>query len=276
MTEKRQNVHEGHRNRLRGKFARAGLDNFEEHEVLEMMLFDCVPRKDTNKLAHELIAHYGSLWQVVEAHPEELACFKDMTYPAACSLSQQGKLQKYLDLSRVKNAVKFTGLDMVHGYFRSLLGAARREEFYVLCLDAGYNFLYKSKLREGTVNRVNIEIREIADVVCRHNATSVVVGHSHPSGDAAPSVADVDFTRKLFIAAQLLSIHLIDHVVVAGDKLFSFYQGGYFDEYWKDYALGTKTPYSGLSVMLAQNKPLYDFYHANNNRKEEDYGYQTI
>lgn len=271
--DKDKNLHGGHRNRLRNKFSTGGLDAFAEHEVLEMLLFDCIPMKNTNELAHELINHYGSLWQVFEAHPDELKNFKGMTAAAACSISQYMPVQKYIEANRLKNTVILANIGQAKYYFKTLLSRARREEFYLVCLNAKNEILFRLKLREGSVNRVNVDVREVAEAVCRHNATAIAIAHSHPSGDPVPSMSDDDFTRNLYIAMNLMSVQFLDHLVVGGDKVYSYWEQNRMNEFSKDYSLATKIPHSNISDMLAQNNYLKNFY---DKREEEEYEYKTI
>lgn len=276
MDEKSKNMHEGHRNRLREKFCMGGLDRFEEHEVLEMILFDFIPRKNTNELAHELIDYYGSLWQVFEAHPDELVKNfkgKGISHPVAVSLSQYMPVQKYIEINRTKNSAPLKNLGQAKAYFHALLSRARKEEFYLVCLDARFNVLYRIKIREGSVNRVSVDIREIADVVCRHGAVSIAIAHSHPSGDPVPSMGDDDFTRNLYVAMNLINVNFLDHMIVGCDKIYSYWEQNRIAEFNKDLFSVTKTPYSNLSVQLAQNKFLNDFYSTN---VEGEHEYKTI
>jgi DNA repair protein RadC len=241
----KDNPHKGHRNRLRKRFLCEDLENFEPHEVLEMLLYEGTPLKDTNIIAHELLREYGSFSAVVQASPEELKKFKDMTETSSIALSMLPQLVKYYRMDKIRNRTDLKSIGRVNYYIKALLRDSVREEFYLLCLDANHQLLNKKLIRRGSINKINIDIREVAELVCRMQATSIVIAHSHPSGIPEPSQSDDEFTMNLFMAMALINVHLLDHIIVSGENTYSYWENDRLNDFRREYARYTKTPFLG-------------------------------
>ena len=219
-------MHEGHRQRLKARFRAEGLDDFSEVQVLELLLFYAVPRRDTNPMAHELLDRFGTLAQVMETPVEELE--KVVGPSAATLLSLMTALTRYYMVSRSGQATILSSTEECGDYLLSRFLGRRNETVFVLCLDAKCKVLGCREMGEGSVNSASVPIRRIVETALSLNATSVVLAHNHPSGLAIPSADDVQTTRRLAVALDAVDILLADHFVVADDEYVSLAQSGLY------------------------------------------------
>lgn len=224
-------IHDGHRQRLKARFQAEGLDNFTEVQVLELLLFYCIPRKDTNPIAHALIAHFGSLSQVLEASAEELMKVEGMGENAATFLRLTTEVGRYYLVNRTMQATILPTIEDCAKYMLPFFFGRRNETVFLLCLDAKCKVLCCREVGEGSVNSAGISVRKIVETALGVNATTVVLAHNHPSGVALPSGEDVQTTRRIAMALSAVEIHLADHIVVADDDYVSLAQSGHrFDD----------------------------------------------
>ena len=214
-------IHDGHRERVKNRFRNEGLDNFDEVHVLELALFYCVARKDTNPLAHALLDHFGSFTQVLEAPVEELAKVPGIGEGAATYISLLREISRYYRTCKAKASKPLLSLKDCAEYMIPYFLGRRDETVFLLCLDAKCNVLCCRKVGEGSVNSASVPIRKIVEMALATNATSAVLAHNHPSGIPRPSPEDGITTANLFIALDAVGIELVDHIVVAGDSYIS-------------------------------------------------------
>jgi DNA repair protein RadC len=206
-----------------------GLDNFEEHEVLEYLLFHCVPRINTNGLAHLLLEEFGSLHQVLDATPQDLQRVKGVGERVATSLSFFSSFCRYYYVNKAENEMKelkdpYQCIEYLKPYF---LGQ-RNEVVYILCLDAKCRVLLCKKVGEGSVNSAGVPIRRIVEIALAANATTIILAHNHPSGIAVPSGEDVQTTRLVAKALKTVDVILADHIVFSNTAYTSMYQTDYY------------------------------------------------
>ena len=221
-------IHDGHRSRLKERFCNEGLDNFEEHQVLELLLFYCIPRVDTNPIAHALLERFGSLSQVMEAPVEELEKVPGIGHNAAVFLSLVTAAGRYYQVNCAMRSVMINSVEECGKYLLPFFYGRRNEMVYVLCLDAKCKVLCCKEVGEGSVNSAGVPIRRIVEIALASNATTVVLAHNHPSGLAVPSEADVLTTRRVAAALSAVEIGLIDHIVVADNDFVSMAQSGFY------------------------------------------------
>ena len=221
------NIHLGHRDRLRARFLEEGLDGFEQHQVLELLLFHVIPRGDTNCIAHCLIKRFGSLSAVLEADPKDLAMVEGIGETAAAFLSMIPQVTRRYFFDRVtRDRPQLTTTEAVADYLLPLMTGRSEEVFYVLCLDTHCRVQYASLISEGTVKDAHVHPRHVVEAVLRHRASSVVLAHNHPTGTAKPSKHDYRLTEKLVQALAPLEIRILDHLIVAGEDWYSFARSG--------------------------------------------------
>ena len=224
-----ENVHGGHRERLKNRFLKEGLEHFDEHQVLELLLFYCIPRQDTNPIAHALLEHFGSLSQVMEAPPSELKKVAGMGEASATFLSLLNAFDRYYQVNRASSLVILNTLEQCGRYLMPFFYGRRNETVYLLCLDAKCKVLCCKEVGEGSVNSAAVPIRRVVEMALGANATSVVLAHNHPSGLAVPSDEDQLTTRQLAIALAAVDITLVDHMIMADDEFVSLRQSGRYN-----------------------------------------------
>ena len=221
-------IHDGHRQRLKKRFLNEGLDGFEPNQVLELLLFYCISRQDTNPIAHRLLNHFGSFTQVMEASPEELKKVPGIGDSVATFLSLVTSAGRYYqDQSKQVTGI-LSDLEECGKYLIPKFFGRRNETVFLLCLDAKCKVLCCKEVGEGSVNSAAVPIRRIVEMALGVNATSVVLAHNHPSGVALPSSEDVQTTCRLAMALSAVEITLIDHVVVADNDYVSMRQSGVY------------------------------------------------
>lgn len=214
-------IHDGHRKRLKERYLKEGLDNFDELHVLELALFYSMGRKDTNPVAHGLMARFGSLQQVMEASPEELMKVEGVGEHTATFLHLIRDMGRYYQVKCAEANSFVQTIDQCGEYLLPYFFGRKNETVFLLCLDAKCKVLACQNMGEGGVNSANISIRKIVEAALRVNATSVVLAHNHPSGLALPSEADVQTTIRLGKALRMVDIILVDHIIVCDDDYVS-------------------------------------------------------
>lgn len=210
-------IHEGHRKRLKERFCREGLDNFNEVNVLELMLFYCVQRRDTNPMAHRLLTHFGNLAGVLDASREELMQVEGITENIAIYLSMIKDVSRYYLVNQPDQPQLLQSIDACARYMRPNFVGRSNETVFLLCLDAKCKVLCCKKISEGSVISTPISSRKVVETALNAKAASVVLAHNHPSGIAIPSPEDVAVTRRLSSTLNGVDVILVDHIVFGDD-----------------------------------------------------------
>ena len=221
-------IHDGHRQRLKERFLSEGLDHFDELYVLELLLFYCIPRKDTNPIAHQLLAHFGSLTNVFESTVEELQKVPGISKNAATFLTLIPQAGRYYQIKRAEPGDILHTIEQCGKYLVPYFYGRENETVFLLCLDAKCKVLVCKLIGEGSVNSANIPIRRVVEIALNANATTVILAHNHPSGLALPSADDVQTTLRVAKAMDAVEITLADHIVVADNDYVSLTQSGYY------------------------------------------------
>lgn len=219
-------VHDGHRDRMRQRFVRHGLDNFEDHSVLELLLFYGIPRKDTNELAHRLIERFGSLPAVFEARYEDLLQVEGIGENAAVLLHLIPQVCRRYQIAKASDDRTIRSSEDAGRYLRPRYFGAREEIVYLLCLDAKSRLICLKELGRGSLNEATVSIRAIVETALTQNAAAVILSHNHVDGYALPSREDELTTYRIRDALLLVGITLADHIVVCGDDFVSFADSG--------------------------------------------------
>lgn len=220
------NVHEGHRDRLRDKFLKNGIEVLEEHEALEMLLFYAVPRVNTNDLAHQLLDRFKSIAGVFNAPIELLTEFKGLTKTGATLLKLMPSMLKYYPKD-LKNIV-FTSMTDCKNFFRQIYCGETIESFKVCFMTNNLRLLAYETLAVGSVNKVTPDASKIAEYAIRYNSKAIIISHNHPTSISIPSNEDIAVTRKLQRALEMFEIQILDHIIVSGyGDVTSMTQCGY-------------------------------------------------
>ena len=225
-------IHDGHRQRLKARFLEQGLDGFTDVQVLELLLFYAIPRRDTNPIAHELLEKFGSLRQVLEAPVQRLTEVEYITENAAALLKLAPAMLRYYQVDKVKEEMPLVTIQACGDYLKHFFLGRKNETVFLLCLDAKCKVLACREVGEGSVNSANVPIRRVVEIALAEGASTVILAHNHPSGIAIPSGEDIATTRRLYAALSTVDVILADHIVVADDDYVSMIQSGYrFDDY---------------------------------------------
>ena len=218
--------HDGHRQRLRERFLREGLDGFAEHNVLELLLFFAQPRKNTNLLAHRLIETFGSLAGVFEATPEALMTVDGIGESAATLIHLVPEAgRKYLIAKEAPGTV-LSSVEAAGDFLKPRFMNCRDETVYLVCMDAGLKVTDCTCLGSGGTTSAPINIRRILELAILKNATYVILAHNHTSGIALPSPEDEATTLRVRDALAPAGVTLIDHIIVAGEDFVSLADDG--------------------------------------------------
>lgn len=224
------NLHEGHREKLRNRFIQdKGFENFEDHQILELLLFYANSRKDTNPLAHELLDQFGSLKGVLEARPEQLMTVSGIGDQAATLISMVVPLTRVWHRCAMESPVRIGNSREAESYCLSILAGERTERFYVVSLNAQCKVLGRRKISEGSLSEVSAYPRMVMETALNYNAHSVLLCHNHPGGTCAPSPEDITSTIQLQQLLNGVGILVLDHIIVANDKTYSMIQHGDID-----------------------------------------------
>ena len=218
--------HKDHRQRKRDQFYHHGSDAFADHELLELLLFYGIARRDVNPLAHALIEEFGSLEAVFAAPIEALESVDGIGQSTAVLIKLIPHLMRKAQLSSAQSELPLDTVERIGDYFRDLFFAESNEVFYQLCLDAKGRKLSCRKVAEGDPSSISLNLRAIVQNALKCNAVMVAIAHNHPSGVAFPSHGDKIATQQIRDALSAVNVQLIDHIVVAGDDYISFRNDG--------------------------------------------------
>lgn len=215
-------LHANHRERLRKKFFESDGDILEPHEILEILLYSVYAQKDTNRIARELIRKFGTIYNVFEADSRDLMSVPGVGEQTAAMLKLQAALLRRYNIDMInappnmrltpKNAGKYI-VNFFHGYANEIL--------MMFALDAECKIISTIPVSKGTVDRVQIYIRDIVKNAMESKAVYVVIAHNHPNGTLLASESDIRFTIELEHALAYINVRLIDHVIVAGGNYLS-------------------------------------------------------
>lgn len=209
-------MHEGHRDRLKRRFVNDGLDNFEDHNVLELLLFYGIPYKDTNETAHRLLDEFGSISRVFDASVSELAKVEGVgEHTAALIAMMPGIFARYrenkLDNAKVCGAAKLA--DFAAGCFDEISDS----RFLLICVDNTETMLNYHFISEYNAERLAETLCEMIKILVGTKSTAAVIAHNHISGSALPSRIDLKNTLTIADTFKTLGIKLLDNVIVSSD-----------------------------------------------------------
>ena len=216
--ESNLNLHIQHRQRLKARFAKSGFSGFSDHEILELLLCYALPRKDTNQIGHALINRFGSLSRVFEADIGELCEVSGISEHSALLLKSVPELCRAYLTDKGKEVKAYGDYDDAGRYFVNRFVGVSDEEVYAAFLDNGYHMIECVKLSEGVVNASAVNIRKIASLALQRNAAFVMLAHNHPGGTVIPSGEDLNVTRAVAPALDILGVRLAEHYIVAGEQ----------------------------------------------------------
>lgn len=214
-------VHDGHRQRMKERFAEAGLDGFSDHNALEMLLFYALPRKDTNELAHKLIEHFGSLAAVLEADYEDIRKVDGIGDSAAVLLKLIPEISRRYMLSISAPKRRIDGVETAGQYFVSKFMYEVNELCYALLLDNDCSVIACRQISSGVVNATEVGLRKLVEEAMKYHAANVIIAHNHPHGMPMPSKEDEYCTGLVKNALEMMNVKLVDHIIVGSGNYCS-------------------------------------------------------
>lgn len=231
--EKTKNNAKGHRERVRKKFLENGFNGLEDYEILELLLFYVIPRKDTKAIAKELIKKFKNLANVLKADTLELKTIDGLGASSITFLKMIGALPARIYKDELKNQKlikddknKITDKEVLLSFLRNKIGYKNVEKFYVIYLSSSNEVIAFEESSSGTLDRSSIYPREIYKRVIMENAKSIIIAHNHPSGNTCPSKCDIDITNEIVKGLKNFGALLLEHIIITRDSYFSFLEEG--------------------------------------------------
>jgi DNA repair protein RadC len=207
----------GHRERLRARFMEAGSEALADYEMLELVLFRAVPRRDVKPLAKDLLARFGSFAEVISAPPARLAEVDGLSEAAITEFKVVQAAAHRFARGQVRKRPVLSSWSAVLDYVRAAQAFAEKEQFRILFLDKRNQLIADEVQQQGTVDHTPVYPREVVKRALELSSTAIILVHNHPSGDPTPSHADIEMTKEVAKIAKTLGIQLYDHIIVGKD-----------------------------------------------------------
>ncbi|MDD5586815.1 MAG: DNA repair protein RadC [Alphaproteobacteria bacterium] len=211
----------GHRQRLRERLFQAGPEALQDYELLEMLLFAAIPRRDVKPLAKALLTEFKDLWSLLNARPERLLSF-GLSESAASTLLATGAIALRAQKKSLLQKPLLGNWQRLVDYCRAAMGHEAKEQFRLLFLDRKNHLIHEEIHQRGTIDHTPVYPREVVQRALEIGAGALVLAHNHPSGDPAPSKADIEMTRAIAEACRALNIAVHDHIIIGRDTTASF------------------------------------------------------
>lgn len=224
--EKTASAHAGHRSRMREKLMKNGIDGFQDHEVLEILLYFSIPQKNTNELAHRLLEWFGSLSGVLHAPSEELRKIPGVGESTVSLLKFIPELCRRYREDLNRNVRRICSYEEAGEYLVRKFTGRQNEVVVLMLLDSRGRILFCDTISSGSVTAVNVYIKDVVRAAVRYDAVSAVLAHNHPSGECLPSKQDLDITRWVWEALNSVEVTLTDHIIVSGEDFLSLAKSG--------------------------------------------------
>jgi DNA repair protein RadC len=212
----------GHRERLRRRFREGGADALPDYELLELILFRALPRRDTKPLAKAILAKFGTFAEALAAPEERLAEVAGLGEAGITEIKLVRAAALRLMRGEVLERPVLASWSQVLDYCRASMGFESKEQFRILFLDKRNQIIADEVQQKGTVDHTPVYVREVVKRALELSATAVVLVHNHPSGDPTPSRADIEMTKQIVAAAKNLGIVVHDHIIVGKQGHASF------------------------------------------------------
>jgi len=225
-----ENLHAGHRQRLKQQFLDNGLNSFQPHTILELLLFYARPRADTNEIAHLLLNQFKTLSGIFNASLDELVQIKGLGENGATLIKLIPQLLSVYSTD-THAGEQMNSLKTICNYFYGCYIGVKTEQLRVCCLDDNLHIVSCSVIQDGGVNVVALNVRKIVEATYNSNCSMIILAHNHPNGVALPSDADISATRQLHNTLEKVGIKLLDHIIVGKGSAISMKDTGYFNAF---------------------------------------------
>ena len=218
----------GHRRRLRERFLKSGFTGFAEHEVIELLLTLAIPRSDVKQQAKALLKHFDSLRGILDAPLTELQSVEGIGEISAIALKIIRESATLYLQEASEGAEVLSDPERLSNFWRMQIGHLKHEVFAVAYLDSAHRLLRDGveTLQEGTIDRAAVYPRRVVEAALKRQAAAFVLAHNHPNGSVEPSEQDKMVTRAVVLAAETISLRVVDHLIVSASETFSFREAG--------------------------------------------------
>lgn len=221
----------GHRVRLREKFLRGGLQGFLDYEIIELLLTLGTPRRDCKQQAKESLEKFKTFRGVMESPAEELQKIKGIGPHNIFGIKLVQEVSRRYLKDRIMHRPACHSSREVFDFLYHSLRDSRTEKFKTIFLDAKNKIMEEETIFEGTVDSSAVYPREILKQALRHDASSLIFVHNHPSGDPDPSESDRMITKELVFSASVMQLKVLDHIIIGNNQYFSFADAGLIEQY---------------------------------------------
>ncbi len=227
--DKNDNIHKNHRERLQNTIFLANFETLSEIQILEYILTLCIPRIDTNPIAHRLLKEFDNIPSVLSADYQHLIKVDGVGPKTAKFLNSLNKFCNYYKIKK-SEVTSLKNPNEIINFFKSHLEMQQKETFYMACLNAKCELIKLIQIGNGNINGVDLKLGEISENAIKYKASCVIIAHNHPDGNPTPSLNDNIATAKIMEALSFFNIQLIDHFIITYDDYYSFNQSGMLDE----------------------------------------------
>lgn len=218
----------GHRERIRDKYLKNGINSFQEYEILELLLTYAIPRKDTKDLAKNLLKKFGSIEKVITAKKEDLEEVEGLGKASISFLKLMGELPHIFYENSLRNTdiITIKSKENLLKFLRSKIAFEKIEKFYVLYLSNSNELIAYDEKSYGTLDKSAVYPREIYKDVLKYDAKAIILAHNHPSGSVKPSKSDMDITKEISNGLKNFDALLLEHIIITENSYFSFLEEG--------------------------------------------------
>lgn len=230
-SSKIKQLHAGHRQRMKRRMLKNGLESFEPHEMMEILLYYTNPRRDTNELGHLLIDTFGSVRDVMDADFDELCAVKGISESTASHIIFIRELIR-IYLMRSAGEVLLDSPVALCKYCSAAFLGKKVEQIRLLSLNHELGLVSDDLVSEGEIGSVQVNIRKMLEIVIKNKCDIVVVTHNHPKGSDMPSKSDIQSTRRIFNALANINVQLADHIIVGMNGETSLRAAGMIPDIW--------------------------------------------
>ncbi len=226
---------EGHRQRLREKFLRHGLEKFTDEEIVELLLTLATPRRDCKRAARDVLEKFKTLRNVLEAELADLTVIKGIGPNNAFGIKFIHQITRKFLRERMMGRPYLNNSEEVLDYLNHAMRGLKYEVFRVIYLSAAHEILDEESIAAGTATEVPVTPRQIVERAVKGGAAAIMLAHNHPGGDPLPSAEDVALTRETGFTAAVMGVRLLEHLIIAPGGYFSFAAEGLLKDYDAEY-----------------------------------------